>query len=43
MGNNHEKYFSKEKRKLLILGLEGTGKSSILYISTSPCKDSKLK
>lgn len=28
MGNNHEKYFSKEKRKLLILGLEGAGKSS---------------
>lgn len=28
MGNNHDKYFSKEKRKLLILGLEGAGKSS---------------
>lgn len=28
MGNNHEKYFSKEKRKLLILGLDGAGKSS---------------
>lgn len=28
MGNNHEKFFSKEKRKLLILGLNGVGKSS---------------
>ncbi|CAD8140135.1 unnamed protein product [Paramecium octaurelia] len=30
MGNNHEKFFSKEKRKLLILGLTGVGKSTLI-------------
>lgn len=33
MGNNHEKFFSKEKRKLLILGLNGVGKSCINTLS----------
>lgn len=28
MGNNHDQYFGKEKRKIIILGLEGSGKSS---------------
>ncbi|CAD8044162.1 unnamed protein product [Paramecium primaurelia] len=30
MGNNHEKFFSKEKRKLLVLGLNGVGKSTLI-------------
>ena len=28
MGNNYEKHFSKSKRKVLILGLPETGKTS---------------
>lgn len=27
MGNNHDKYFGKEKRKILVLGLPGSGKT----------------
>jgi GTPase SAR1 family protein len=27
MGNNHDKYFGKEKRKILILGLPDSGKT----------------
>ena len=29
MGNNHDKYFGKDKRKILILGLEKSGKTGI--------------
>ena len=42
MGNNHEKFFSKEKRKLLVLGLNGVGKSSIyglLYFDSVGCEN----
>lgn len=28
MGNNHDKFFSKNKRKLLVLGVQDSGKSS---------------
>lgn len=28
MGNNHEQYFGKDKRKIIVLGLEGAGKTS---------------
>lgn len=28
MGNNHNKYFGSDRRKLLILGLETAGKTS---------------
>lgn len=27
MGNNHDKYFGSDKRKILILGLENAGKT----------------
>ncbi|KAM3134739.1 hypothetical protein pb186bvf_013214 [Paramecium bursaria] len=30
MGNNHDKFFSKDKRKLLIIGLQGSGKSTLV-------------
>jgi GTPase SAR1 family protein len=43
MGNNHDKYFSKEKRKLLILGLNGVGKSSNIIYYSSLGKDTQLK
>jgi GTPase SAR1 family protein len=43
MGNNHDKYFSKEKRKLLILGLNGVGKSSNINLNSSLGKDTQLK
>ena len=29
MGNNHDKYFGKDQRKVLILGFPGSGKTSI--------------
>ena len=29
MGNNHDKYFGKDKRKILVLGLPETGKTCI--------------
>lgn len=32
MGNNHEQYFGKDKRKIIVLGLEGAGKTSKLNI-----------
>ena len=32
MGNNHDKYFGKDRRKILILGFPGTGKTSITKI-----------
>ena len=35
MGNNHDKFFSKDKRKLLIVGLQGSGKSSNLIFILS--------
>jgi GTPase SAR1 family protein len=28
MGNNHDKYFGSDKRKIIILGLDGSGKTS---------------
>jgi hypothetical protein len=28
MGNNHNQYFGKDKRKIIVLGLEKSGKSS---------------
>jgi hypothetical protein len=28
MGNNHDQYFGKDKRKIIVLGLEGSGKTS---------------
>lgn len=28
MGNNHDKYFGKDKRKIMVLGLPGCGKTS---------------
>ena len=28
MGNNHDKYFGSDKRKIIILGLEKAGKTS---------------
>ncbi len=28
MGNNHDQYFGKDKRKVIVLGLEGAGKTS---------------
>jgi len=28
MGNNHDKYFGNDKRKIIVLGLEGAGKTS---------------
>ena len=28
MGNNHDKYFGSDKRKIIILGLEDAGKTS---------------
>jgi GTPase SAR1 family protein len=28
MGNNHDKYFGSDKRKIIILGLENAGKTS---------------
>jgi len=30
MGNNHDHYFGKDKRKIIVLGLEGAGKTSKL-------------
>ena len=30
MGNNHDKFFSKNKRKVLVLGITNAGKSSII-------------
>ncbi len=29
MGNNHDKYFGSDKRKIIILGLDNSGKTSI--------------
>ena len=31
MGNNHEKFFSKNKRKILVLGLSDAGKTSFSH------------
>lgn len=31
MGNNHDKYFGKDKRNILILGLPECGKTSNIY------------
>jgi GTPase SAR1 family protein len=31
MGNNHDKFFSKDKRRFLVLGLENSGKTTIIY------------
>lgn len=28
MGNNHDQYFGKDKRKIIVVGLEGAGKTS---------------
>jgi hypothetical protein len=28
MGNNHDKYFGSDKRKIIIVGLESAGKTS---------------
>jgi len=28
MGNNHDKYFGADKRKILVLGLDDSGKTS---------------
>jgi hypothetical protein len=28
MGNNHDQYFGKDKRKIIVLGLKDSGKSS---------------
>jgi hypothetical protein len=28
MGNNHDKYFGSDKRKIIILGLDDSGKTS---------------
>lgn len=33
MGNNHEKNFSKDKRKILILGIQKSGKTcKLIYL-----------
>ena len=31
MGNNHAKYFGKNKRKVIFVGLPGAGKTSNIY------------
>lgn len=38
MGNNHNQYFSKDKRKIIIVGLEGSGKTSKHILLSSPSK-----
>ena len=32
MGNNHNQYFGKDKRKIIVLGLEDAGKTSKIYV-----------
>ena len=34
MGNNHDQYFGKDKRKIIVLGLEGSGKTSNFRLIT---------
>jgi GTPase SAR1 family protein len=33
MGNNHNQYFGASKRKILLLGLEASGKTSTILIN----------
>ena len=42
MGNNHDKFFSKNKRKVLLLGLQNAGKTSIDFINISSGVNPKL-
>jgi hypothetical protein len=36
MGNNHDQYFGKDKRKIIVLGLEGAGKTSTSLLMSQP-------
>lgn len=42
MGNNHDKYFGSDKRKIIILGLDDSGKTS-KNSPTQPFCDSSAK
>lgn len=40
MGNNHNKHFSKQERKVLVLGVENTGKTTLInFMQSKPFKE----
>lgn len=43
MGNNHDKYFGSDKRKIIILGLDNAGKTSNSNRLSSPLELSQQR